>query len=447
MHNSMKPFLRRMLPLALSAALLTQPVLAASQPEAPQGWTSLFCDVQEDHWFYPFVASLNANGVINGYTDGRFGPNDSTRAGDSIIMILKAAGSGTLEPSQDTTHYSASYVNYAVTKGWLTQEQGSNDPDGAISRLFIAQLAAKALGLPPSKGTSPFSDVTDGYVTALYRQGIVAGNQEGDKLLFKPDSSITRAEISAIVWRVQEYASHIHFGTYTLDILEGLPVNAYDSRSFTLDGSRMHYTADGVRTALGIDVSSYQGEVNWEKVRADGIDFVMLRVGGRGYTVGSIYDDTRFLENIQGATQAGLDVGVYFFSQATSEAEAREEANYVLDKIHGYQLTYPVVFDWENISSAQARTHGLDSATLTAAANTFCQEVQRAGYQPMVYFNRYIAYLRYDLEGIAQYPFWLAQYSSTPSFYYDFQMWQYSDAGQVDGIQGRVDMNLRIFPQ
>lgn len=444
MHTTWNRLFRRVLPAALTAALLLQPALAAGQDAAPKGWQNPFSDVQEGDWFYPFVASLNSQGVVSGYDDGRFGPNDTTRAGDSMIMILKAAGSGTLEPLQDT-HYAASYAAYAMEHGWLAPEE-LPDLNGTVSRLFIAHLAAKALGLTPAEGASPFSDTDDGYVTALYQEGIVAGASKDGQLLFSPDSSITRAELSVIVWQVQEYKTHIHFSSYTLDILDGVPVNSYDPNAFVLEDGRMTYTADGVNTALGVDVSSYQGEIDWEKVAEDGIQFAMIRAGGRYYGSGGVFEDTRFRANIQGAMDAGLAVGVYFFSQAITVEEAREEADFVLNLLKDYDFTGLVVFDWENISDDTARTDGLDSATLTAAANAFCQRVERAGCSPMIYFNQYIAYLLYDLEGIVQYPFWLAQYSETPSFYYDFQMWQYTSSGAVNGIEGRVDMDLYILP-
>lgn len=446
MHQQIKRIFTRMFPLALSVVFLIQPVLAAGQPAAPQGWSSPFSDVTEGAWFYPFVAVLNSQGVINGYPDGRFGPGDITRAGDSMIMVLKAAGSGTLE-SASGAHYAAVYADYAVNQGWLTQEQVPDDLNGSISRQLVAQLAAKALGLTAVAGASPFADVDDGFVTALYQKGIVAGTQVRDSLLFYPNASITRAEISAIVWQIREYATHIHFGTYTLDILDSVPVNPYDPSAFILDGDRMDYTDEGVKTSLGIDVSYHQGVIDWKKVADDGIQFAMIRAGGRYYGSGAVFEDTQFRTNIQGALDAGLDVGVYFFSQAITVEEAREEANFLLDLLKDYDITGPVVFDWENITNAAARTDGLDCATVTAMANTFCQTVEQAGYSPMIYFNQYIGYLLYDLEDVVQYPFWLAQYSATPGFYYNFQMWQYTDAAQVDGVEGKVDLNLRILPQ
>lgn len=445
MHTIRKRLSRRVFSAVLTAALLLQPALAAGQPSVPADWQTPFTDVAEGDWFYPFVAVLNSQDVINGYDDGRFGPYDTTRAGDAMIMILKAAGSGTLEPLPDA-HYAAVYADYAVSQGWLTWEDVPDDLNGTISRRFIAHLAAQALGLTPLEGSSPFDDVDDGYITALYQAGIVAGNPENGQLLFKPDSSITRAEISAIVWQVQEYATHIHFGTYSVDILEGVPVNPYDLQAFSLKGDRMTYSAEGTNTALGIDVSYYQGEIDWEKVANDGIQFAMIRVGGRYYGSGGLFEDTQFRANIQGALDAGLDVGVYFFSQATTPAEAREEAEFLLARLEDYDVTYPVVFDWENISNDTARTDGMSRTQVTAAANAFCSLVEDAGYSPMIYFNQHIGYLLYDLEGVVQYPFWLAQYSETPSFYYTFQMWQYTSSGAVDGIEGRVDMNLYILP-
>ena len=148
-----------------------------------------------------------------------------------------------------------------------------------------------------------------------------------------------------------------------------------------------------------------------------------------------------------GAMDAGLDVGVYFFSQATTAQEAQEEAQFLLQLLEEFPaFDGPVVFDWENIDYDTARTDGVDSNTVTAAANAFCQEVEQAGYQPMIYFNRYIAYLHYNLEDVAQYPFWIAEYGSSPNFRYDFQIWQYTDSGTVDGIQGPVDMNIGFRP-
>ena len=452
MRTIWKDFFSRALPVALAGVISVSPVLAAAQPSIPQGWTSPFSDVAEGDWYYSFVAALNAQDVVHGYDDGRFGPNDTTRAGDSIIMVLKAAGSGTLTP-QPGEHYAAPYVRYALQKGWLTQGEVPADLSGSVSRLFIAHLAAKALGVVPIADATPFADVNDSSVTALNRLGILVGTVENGQRLFHPQDSITRAELSTIVWQVQAYAGrsmgsedYFTFGSFTLQALDGVPANSYDNAAFQLQGDRMTYTGEG-RASVGIDVSYHQGTIDWEKVAADGIDFAMIRGGGRYYGSGGVFEDTQFRRNLQGAMDAGLKVGVYFFSQAVSVQEAQEEARFLLDLLEDFpSFDGPVVFDWENIDYDTARTDGVDSHTVTAAANAFCQAVEQAGYQPMIYFNRYIAYLHYNLEDVAQYPFWIAEYGPSPAFRYDFCVWQYTDSGQVDGIQGPVDMNIGFLP-
>jgi len=232
-----------------------------------------------------------------------------------------------------------------------------------------------------------------------------------------------------------------------LPVLEGVAVNGYEPGDFSVESSGwLSYEKDGRSAAVGIDVSFYQGEIDWQQVAGAGVDFAMIRLGYRGYTKGLLQMDSRFAENIQGALDAGLEVGVYFFSQAVNTWEAEEEADFVLQAIESYPVTYPVVFDWEFISGEDVRTAGLEGAALTRCAGVFCDMIQAEGYQPMLYFNQDLGYLYYDLAALTQYPFWLAQYAEYPDFYYDFAMWQYSHTGKVPGIEGDVDLNL-CFPK
>ena len=168
----------------------------------------------------------------------------------------------------------------------------------------------------------------------------------------------------------------------------------------------------------------------------------MIRVGYRGYSQGAIQPDTNFQKNMEGALKAGLDVGVYFFSQATTVREAEEEADYVLEAIRNYPVTYPVVFDWEFIDGQTARTDEMEGEHMTECAKTFCELVQAAGYTPMVYFNQEQGYLYYQLDQLDEFPFWLAEYDEKPDFFYDFDIWQYTHTGTVPGIEGNVDLNL-----
>ena len=193
----------------------------------------------------------------------------------------------------------------------------------------------------------------------------------------------------------------------------------------------------------GIDVSKYQGDIDWRAVKADGIEFAMIRVGYRGYgSEGKMMGDTYFQRNIQGALDAGLKVGVYYFSQAVTVEEAREEAAYVLEQIAPYPISYPVVFDWEFIDGQQARTDEIEGERMTECAKTFCELVRAGGYTPMVYFNQEQGYLYYQLDQLDEFSFWLAEYDEKPDFFYNFAMWQYTHTGTVPGIQGNVDLNL-----
>lgn len=215
---------------------------------------------------------------------------------------------------------------------------------------------------------------------------------------------------------------------------------------FVRDGKgRMTYSDSSVKTYTGIDVSVFQGDIDWDAVKNDGIDFVMLRVGYRGYgQKGIMGKDDKFDSNYEGAKKAGLKVGAYFFSQATNESEAREEAAFVLDAVRDCPLDYPIAYDWEFVDNDEARTNGMTSEDITVCAKAFCEAIKSAGKVPVIYFNCETGYFNYDLPQVKDYGFWLAEYYDTPSFYYNYKMWQYSKTGSVDGISGDVDMNISI---
>lgn len=220
--------------------------------------------------------------------------------------------------------------------------------------------------------------------------------------------------------------------------------NSYDPDGFYEEGGFKRYESLDTVASVGVDVSSHQQEIDWELVAASGVEFAMIRVGYRGYTEGEIQEDSYFTQNIEGARRAGLDVGVYFFSQALNEEEAVEEASFVLEKIEPYALSYPVIFDWEDIEQ-EARSDGMDSITLTACAQAFCQTVEQAGYRAGVYFNQRFGYEEFDLASLRDYVFWLAEYNDTPSFSYHFELWQYCNDARVDGIRTVVDLNLAFL--
>lgn len=222
-----------------------------------------------------------------------------------------------------------------------------------------------------------------------------------------------------------------------------VPPNQYDNDAFAVTDGFLSYGAGP--SYVGVDVSTHQGEVDWQRVADAGVEFAIIRAGYRGYTEGGLFEDEYFRRNMEGALAAGLDVGVYFFSQAVSEEEAKEEAEFVLRLIEDYDLTYPVVFDWERQSKENSRTLTTDGETQTLCAVAFCRTVEAAGYLPMVYFSPSKGYNALDLERLMEWPFWLAHYTTDwqpTSFRYHFAMWQYASDGQVDGVGGKVDLNI-----
>jgi lysozyme len=229
---------------------------------------------------------------------------------------------------------------------------------------------------------------------------------------------------------------------------KNVPVSTFSSDQFSLDeNGEPVFTGTGYTVMKGVDVSYYQGDIDWKAVRADGVEFAFIRCGYRGYSEGAVNEDEKFAANIKGALEAGIKVGVYFFSQAVTVQEAQEEAQFTLKQIAGYDVTLPVVFDWERIDSAdEARTNDLASETLTACALKFCQTVKAAGYEPGVYFYTNTGYYGYELAQLTDYVFWLSEPGDSPDFYYAHSIWQYSFKGTVDGISGSTDLDMYFTP-
>ncbi len=228
-----------------------------------------------------------------------------------------------------------------------------------------------------------------------------------------------------------------------------VPANTYDHQGFSNgeDGFRRYEGA-----AMGIDVSEFQGDIDWYAVKAAGVEFAIIRLGYRGMTQGILQDDSKFQQNMTGTENAGVQRGVYFFSQAVTEAEAEAEADYVLEKLDGARLTYPVVFDWEDpvpseeLPADSLRALDCPGGTVTKCAIAFCRRIQEGGYTPCVYFNKHQAYNFYDLEALKDFDFWYAEYNPLPSVCYGFRTWQYSETGSVPGIDVTVDLDLCFEP-
>ena len=233
---------------------------------------------------------------------------------------------------------------------------------------------------------------------------------------------------------------------YSTEIREDVEKHAYDWKNLIREGERLSYDDEEYTSRFGIDVSHHQGDIDWEKVRAEGVTFAFIRIGYRGYgKEGKICPDTRALENIKEAQAQGIDVGVYFFSQAVSEAEALEEADFVLSSLENIDLQLPVVYDPESILDDEARTDNVTGEQFTKNTRVFCDTVREAGYEPMIYSNMLWEAYEFDLAQLSDLDIWYADYEKEPQTPYHFTFWQYSNEGTIDGIEGAVDLNLQIY--
>ncbi|MDD3140075.1 MAG: glycoside hydrolase family 25 protein [Lachnospiraceae bacterium] len=230
-------------------------------------------------------------------------------------------------------------------------------------------------------------------------------------------------------------------------LLETVAKNNYNYSKLEKNDGLYRYKDDNgtVISKVGIDVSKYQTAIDWNAVKASGIDFVIVRLGYRGYgEAGTLNIDEMFESHIQGATAAGLEVGVYFYSQAINDEEALEEAEFVLAHIEKYNITYPVVFDTEVVKEPDARTLKVDKEQFTSNCIIFCNRILEAGYDTMIYANMTWLAFTLDMTKLEKYDKWYADYNGTPQSPYEYTMWQYTEEGIVNGIEGAVDLNILL---
>ena len=236
--------------------------------------------------------------------------------------------------------------------------------------------------------------------------------------------------------------------SYEAPLIESVPKCTYDFSHLKTDeetGYKSFYDKkNGVKARFGIDVSEFQGEeIDWKLVKESGVEFVIIRLGYRAYgETGALVMDAMYEQNIKGALDGGLDVGVYFFSQAISGAEAVQEAEFVLEHLKPYDISGPVIYDTEEIKWETARTDENTRAEFTNFCKVFCDTIKQAGYEPMIYSNMKWMAFTLDMEELTEYDFWYADYHDIPQCPYDYKIWQYSETGVVPGINANVDLNL-----
>jgi len=328
--------------------------------------------------------------------------------------------------------------------GDLLSQDPDAQSDGSVSEAGSSAASADTDGSPdPSTGFI----LTDG-------EGIPfeLGEEDGQYMVVSVDEFQENAEMSVNMWEfLQRFYKDIivyknETGFVYAPVDKTLPQSDYDWNCLVelgLDTREVSYVENGEEKSIkGIDVSRYQGEIDWSKVAASGVKYAFIRLGYRGYSTGALVLDELFEQNVTGALENGIAVGVYFVTQAVTEDEAREEAQFVLDAIAPYNVTWPIVLDIEEAGDGNARTALLTSDQRTDFIVAFCEKIISAGKRPMLYANIRWFVERMDLTRLTSYDKWFAQYFNRPFFPYAFQIWQYTSSGHVDGIEGKVDLNI-----
>lgn len=429
--------------------------------------TNTFTDLDNSAWYTDAVLRANAAGVMLGDGVGGMRPTDTITRQEAIVMIARALGLANLSYSS-TVPFSdgGSISSWALADITIMYEKGYIDwagtaafnPNTPITRAeVVATLDNIIENMWRSNGL--YCDYIDGsalvsankaYLHNSYINGNIIIGGGAQKVVIDNcivNGSIITVNNAEVVVLDQNSAptDYFYFGDYDIPILAGVAENNLSAFYFAQENGRTIYTDPAIETRAGIDISEWQSDIDWQRVANDGIDFAIIRLGYRGYTEGKLNLDINFIENMEEALDSGLDVGVYFFSQAITEQEAIEEAQMCIDYLRNYDITYPVVFDWETVNSASARTNNINGTVLTNCAIAFCETIENAGYEAMIYANKELSLRTLDLSRLTDYPFWFAGYTTYPEFYYGFDMWQYTSDGSVNGIEGRVDMNIEFI--
>lgn len=224
-----------------------------------------------------------------------------------------------------------------------------------------------------------------------------------------------------------------------------LAKNTYDFTNLSESANLRKYTDNGKKISyVGVDVSKHNGNINFRSMKSAGIDYVMIRLGARGYSTGQLSLDDNFVQNIEAAIEADLDIGIYFYSQAINQEEATQEVNFVIQNLAPYKehINYPVAFDMEKVANDKARIDDLSRDDKTTITSTFLSGIQAAGYIPMLYGNKEWLIKNVDLAKLQSYDVWLSQEEDIPDYPYQYTMWQYTTTGVLNGLTGDANLNI-----
>ena len=322
---------------------------------------------------------------------------------------------------------------------WTLPETGRNGASGFGTGANNGTVTNQTTGETVSEGSS---DASDRSATA---DELANGKTAVYDKTEKESSESTETQSSEEDGEQETRVSVTHAdGTKEwVDLSENIPRSKYNYSNLKSQNSIMSYYEDGKKVSkCGADISANQGDVDFAKLKKAGCDFVMIKVGSRGYSSGNIVFDKNYKDNLNAAKKAGLDIGVYFCSQALTKAEAREEADELLDAIADYNVKYPVAFVMENVDGDMARIESLNMDGRTTAAKTFLDRVKDAGYTAMLYGDKEWLLTMLDMDRLKDYDVWYAQNGKKPDYPYAFGMWQYDSAASINGVSGKVALTM-----
>ena len=392
------------------------------------------------------VAAMTSLGYITDSWNGDFRPTDAITRGE-IVNILN------------------NMVNVLIQE----TKTYSGDVDGTLMINAAGGAALENMTIygdlilaPGAAGDVTLSNVTVmGTVRNFSGRELVVLKEPGTEQPETPKEQPVTPGIqpSEVYTPGETTGESITYSGKQIPVYENAEVSRLGAGDFVWDEERpdrLCYVGDEFRkTRFGIDVSAYQNRasenkaIDWKAVKDDGVDFVMVRAGLRGTSTGGLNKDAFFEQNVDGAMEAGLETGVYFFAQAITVEEAIEEADFVLDLLKDHKINGPVAYDWEMHDSSY-RVYGTTPEMATACAVAFCERIEEAGYDAMVYAGQYVSYIKYDQGALAPYLSWYPEYKSEkseklyPTYYYQMNYWQFTSSCSVNGIGGRVDANIQF---
>ena len=364
---------------------------------------------------------------------------------DQTKVTLKVGESLKLNPIIDTTGYTGC-LWYTSDSSVVTVTEHGN---GTITAVKAGKATITACSSEDtSKKATCEVTVTGG--KAQDDTKTLLKDKEGRQLYIKKDGKYVEAVVADyfkydVFYRLNDNVEYRYTGWQTIDgkrYYFDKNGNKVTGKQI-IQGIQYDFGADGALSSgsgvLGIDVSKHNGNIDWQKVKNSGVSFVIIRCGYRGSATGAMIEDPKFRSNIQGATAAGLKVGVYYFSQAVNGAEAVAEASAALSLISGYKISYPVFID---VEAAGGRADGISSAERTEVVKAFCETILDSGYTAGVYANKNWLGSKMNTGSFGGYNIWLAQYAAAPTYNGRYELWQYSSTGKIDGISGNVDLNI-----